>query len=37
MPGHWAEDFIRRLGSLNLISGFADGSFQPDAPLTWAD
>ncbi|WP_293053520.1 MULTISPECIES: S-layer homology domain-containing protein [unclassified Moorena] len=37
IPGHWAEGFIRRLGSLNLISGFADGSFQPDAPLTRAE
>jgi parallel beta-helix repeat protein len=31
---HWAGDFIRRLGSLNLISGFADGTFKPDTPLT---
>jgi parallel beta-helix repeat protein len=33
---HWAADFIRRLGALNLINGFADGSFQPDAPLNRA-
>ncbi len=33
---HWATDFIRRLGSLNLVSGFADGSFQPDATLSRA-
>ncbi len=33
---HWAAEFIRRLSSLNLVSGFADGSFQPDAPLNRA-
>lgn len=30
---HWAADFIRRLGSLELISGFTDGSFKPDAKI----
>ncbi len=30
---HWANDFIRRLTSANLVSGFADGSFRPDAPI----
>ena len=30
MSGHWAEPFIRGLASLNLTSGFADGSYQPD-------
>lgn len=33
---HWAADFIRRLASLNLVSGFADGSFKPDSPLNRA-
>jgi len=33
---HWAARFIRRLGSLNLVSGFADGSFKPDSPLNRA-
>src|SRR5207237_562144 len=33
---HWASDFIRRLGALNLVSGFADGSFKPDLPLNRA-
>jgi parallel beta-helix repeat protein len=33
---HWAADFIRRLGNLNLVSGFADGSFQPNEPLSRA-
>src|SRR5919199_1547268 len=30
---HWATNFIRPLGSLNLVTGFADGSFKPDEPL----
>jgi parallel beta-helix repeat protein len=30
---HWATDFIRRLGSLELIGGFPDGSFRPDAAI----
>ncbi len=36
IQNHWAGDFIRRLASLNLVSGFADGSFKPDAPLNRA-
>jgi len=30
---HWADSFIRRLASANLVSGFADGRFLPDAPI----
>ncbi len=33
---HWAAEFIRRLASLNLITGFVDGSFKPDAMLNRA-
>src|SRR5919199_5312460 len=33
---HWAANFIRPLGSLNLVSGFADGSFKPDTPINRA-
>ncbi|HEY9598654.1 MAG TPA: S-layer homology domain-containing protein, partial [Cyanophyceae cyanobacterium] len=33
---HWAAEFIRRLANLNLVSGFADGSFKPDTPLARA-
>lgn len=36
LKGHWAEDFIRALVSLNLTSGFADGTYQPDKPMTRA-
>lgn len=34
--GHWAEAFIRGLVSRKIISGFQDGTFKPDAPLTRA-
>ncbi|MCC5634560.1 S-layer homology domain-containing protein [Nostoc sp. CHAB 5844] len=36
LTGHWAEPFIRALASLNLTQGFADGSYQPDKPMTRA-
>ncbi len=36
LTGHWAEDFIRPLVSMNLTSGFADGTYQPDKPMTRA-
>ncbi|YAF95839.1 MAG: DUF1565 domain-containing protein [Nodularia sp. CChRGM 3473] len=34
--GHWAEPFIRGLASMNLTHGFADGSYQPNKPMTRA-
>ena len=34
--GHWAEPFIRALVSMNLTQGFADGTYQPDQPMTRA-
>lgn len=33
---HWANNFIRQLASMNLVSGFVDGSFKPDTPLSRA-
>lgn len=33
---HWAQDFIRRLASAELVSGFGDGSFKPDDPINRA-
>ena len=33
---HWAAEFIRRLAVLNLVGGFADGTFKPDALLNRA-
>ncbi len=36
IEGHWAEAFIRRLAGLDWISGFPDGSFRPNAPISRA-
>ncbi len=36
LKGHWAESFIRALISMSLTNGFADGSYQPDKPMTRA-
>ncbi|AFZ04124.1 S-layer homology domain-containing protein [Calothrix sp. PCC 6303] len=36
LTGHWAEEFIRALVSMNLSSGYADGTYQPDKPMTRA-
>ncbi len=37
LAGHWAEDFIRALASMNLSNGFADGTYQPNKPMTRAE
>jgi parallel beta-helix repeat protein len=34
LTGHWAEPFIRALASMNLTSGFEDGTYQPNKPMT---
>jgi hypothetical protein len=36
LKGHWAEAFIRALISMGMTTGFADGSYQPDKPMTRA-
>lgn len=36
IQNHWAEAFIRPLANLNLVTGFADGSFKPDALINRA-
>lgn len=33
---HWAEPFIQALISMGLTQGFADGTFEPDKPITRA-
>ncbi|MEO1401346.1 MAG: S-layer homology domain-containing protein [Cyanobacteria bacterium J06635_1] len=33
---HWASPFIEKLSEKNLISGFGNGRFQPDNPMTRA-
>ncbi|MEO1430411.1 MAG: S-layer homology domain-containing protein [Cyanobacteria bacterium J06632_19] len=36
LTGHWAESFIRSLVSLDLTTGFADGTYKPDIPMNRA-
>ncbi len=36
MAGHWAAAFVEALLSKGLISGFPDGSFAPESPMTRA-
>lgn len=36
LSGHWAEPFIRGLASMGITNGFADGSYQPNKPMTRA-
>jgi uncharacterized repeat protein (TIGR02543 family) len=35
--GHWAGDIIGNLGNRLVLSGYADGSFRPDQPITRAE
>lgn len=34
---HWAKDAIEKLAGLGAVSGYPDGSFKPDAPITRAE
>ena len=34
---HWAQECIRQLAQRQLVSGYPDGSFRPDAPVTRAE
>lgn len=36
LQNHWSKDFVLGLSNQNLIQGFADGSFRPDAPMSRA-
>ncbi|WP_066426383.1 S-layer homology domain-containing protein [Anabaena sp. 4-3] len=36
LNGHWAEPFIRGLANMGITHGFADGSYQPNQPMTRA-
>ncbi|MBG1243565.1 DUF1565 domain-containing protein [Nostoc sp. NZL] len=36
LDGHWAKPFIQALVSMDLTHAFADGSYQPDQPMTRA-
>ncbi|MDZ8081889.1 MAG: S-layer homology domain-containing protein [Nostoc sp. DcaGUA01] len=33
---HWAKDFIAELAAMEILEGFPDGTFRPDAPVTRA-
>ena len=35
--GHWAEDYIEALAETQIITGYPDGSFKPEAPVTRAE
>lgn len=35
--GHWAAPFIAAIAQQNWVSGFADGRFRPDQPMTRAE
>ena len=35
-PGHWAFRYIEYAKSMEVVSGYADGSFRPEAPVNRA-
>ena len=37
VSGHWAENIIERWQDSGYISGYPDGSFKPDSPITRAE
>jgi len=37
IAGHWAENSINALLEKNLVSGYPDGTFKPDNPVTRAE
>ena len=37
ISGHWAKDYIENLARQGIISGYADGTFRPDQPITRAE
>ncbi|MUL39336.1 endo-1,4-beta-xylanase [Gloeocapsopsis dulcis] len=37
IQGHWAQAYIQALADKNIISGFPDGTFKPNAPVTRAE
>lgn len=37
MAGHWAESFIKRAAAKGIVSGYPDGTFQPNRPVTRAE
>ena len=37
IPGFWAKDPIEYLATLNIMSGYPDGTFRPEVPVTRAE
>lgn len=35
--GHWAEPYIAALAEKDIINGYSDGTYRPDAPITRAE
>ena len=35
--GHWAESYINKAVSKGIVTGYPDGKFRPDAPVTRAE
>lgn len=34
MANHWSSSYVRRLAGMNVLAGYPDGSFRPDASTT---
>jgi hypothetical protein len=37
IAGHWAEKYIKKAEALGYVTGYEDGSFKPDQPITRAE
>lgn len=37
MAGHWAATYMASLRKAAIISGYPDGTFRPDAPVSRAE
>ena len=37
IAGHWAEDYIKRATAKGIVSGYPDGTFKPNNPVTRAE
>lgn len=37
MSGHWAEQYVQIMSTLDIIIGYLDGSFKPDNNITYSE
>lgn len=37
LDGHWSKSHIEKLTAYGIVSGFSDGTFRPDEPITRAE